>query len=106
MSGISKWDGKIISDVEHVKQSIIDICLTPRGSRVGLRRYGSDLYKLLDRAAFSTIDIAADLADALDRFEPRFTLEKVDVVRNFSEVKIIVKGRYNRTGQGLEVQVI
>ncbi len=63
----------------HLRQSITDILTTPLGTRVGRREYGSRLPDLVDlpMSADLKVDIAAASAEALDRWEPRFTLSRV-----------------------------
>lgn len=81
MQGMSKNNGTYLDDLDHLKQSIIDILTTPIGSRVICRDYGSGLFKLLDlpinRELFPKIYAAA--ADAIDKWEPRFKLEKITI---------------------------
>ena len=49
MKGMSRKTGKYLNDLEHLKQSIVDILTTPVGSRVMRREYGSNLFYLVDR---------------------------------------------------------
>lgn len=67
---------------DHVVQSITDILTTPLGSRVLRRDYGSTIPALLDRPinAETTLDFVVAAADALDRWEPRVRLERVQLV--------------------------
>ena len=81
MIGMSNKNGGYLNDLEHLKQSIIDILTTPIGSRVICRDYGSNLFQLIDmpinRELFSRIYAA--VADALDKWEPRFKVEKITI---------------------------
>ncbi|MBJ3641459.1 baseplate assembly protein, partial [Salmonella enterica subsp. enterica serovar Weltevreden] len=45
-SGMNASSGHAITDNEHIAQSIGDILLTPIGSRVMRRAYGSQLFNL------------------------------------------------------------
>ncbi len=65
----------------HLAQSIADILTTPRGTRVMRRDYGSDLLDLVDAPmnGETLIDVYAATADALDRWEPRLKLTRVEV---------------------------
>ena len=69
MIGMSNKNGGYLNDLEHLKQSIIDILTTPIGSRVICRDYGSNLFQLIDmpinRELFSRIYAA--VADAIDK---------------------------------------
>lgn len=81
MNGINAMTGKRLSGGEHLAQSINDILMTPRGSRVLLRDYGSDLYKLTDAPQDDVlrIRIVRETATALERWEPRLKLTRVTV---------------------------
>ena len=48
-SGMNASSGHAITDNEHIAQSIGDILLTPIGSRVMRRAYGSQLFNLIDQ---------------------------------------------------------
>lgn len=81
MIGMSNKNGGYLNDIKHLKQSIIDILTTPIGSRVICRDYGSNLFQLIDmpinRELFSRI--YATVADAIDKWEPRFKVEKIKI---------------------------
>ena len=79
MSGMSKIDGKRMTEAEHIVQSIQDILSTPIGSRVMLREYGSRLYDLVDRP-IDKMEIFSAIHEALDRWEPRIRLRQVRLV--------------------------
>lgn len=65
-------------EVEHIKQSIKDILLTAKGSRVMRRSYGSNIYKLVDRpiSAILTMQLAAACVIALQQWEPRIVITR------------------------------
>ena len=79
MNGISALDGTSLSGIDHLRQSIRDILTTPLGSRVMRRDYGSALFDLIDAPmnADTLMQIYAATADALAKWEPRFSLTKV-----------------------------
>ncbi len=81
MTGLSRTTARIIDLDAHLSQSIADILTTPMGTRVMRRDYGSDLPLLIDAPmnGETMIDLFAATADALDRWEPRFTLRRVQV---------------------------
>jgi phage baseplate assembly protein W len=81
MRGMSRTTGKYLDDLEHLKQSIVDILTTPIGSRVMRREYGSNLFYLVDRPVNRDFlqQIYAAVAEALEKWEPRFDLKKVTV---------------------------
>jgi phage baseplate assembly protein W len=78
---MSRTTGKYLDDLEHLKQSIVDILTTPVGSRVMRREYGSNLFYLVDRPVNREFlqQIYAAVAEALERWEPRLNLKKVTV---------------------------
>lgn len=68
-----------ITEFAHLRQSIIDILTTPRGSRVLAPEYGSDIHTLLDQPV-NDVFIARlyqATVSALRRWEPRLRIERV-----------------------------
>ncbi|WP_067487506.1 MULTISPECIES: GPW/gp25 family protein [Dickeya] len=65
--------GSAIADVEHIRQSIIDILTTPVGSRLMRRDYGSMLFSLVDQPFNEVLRLRMISAvySALMRWEPR-----------------------------------
>lgn len=107
MSGMNRQTGKIIlSDKEHTLQSIDDIITTPKGSRVMNRKYGSDLFELIDDPVNKKIDIYAAVAQSLDEFEPRFELESIKLSNDTDgRLFITVEGMYLPSQERLERRV-
>ena len=83
MTGINRSTGKLMAESEHIRQSIADILLTPLGSRVMRRDYGSDLPFLLDQPFNGTTQqlCIAAASDALQRWETRLQLSRVAFVQ-------------------------
>lgn len=81
MRGMDAKTGKALEGIEHLKQSIIDILTTPVNSRIMRRDYGSRLFELVDKPINRdlTLEIYAATAEALEKWEKRFELEKVKV---------------------------
>ncbi|EPD7661448.1 hypothetical protein ACSD1U_003074 [Escherichia coli] len=52
-SGMNNTSGKAITDIDHLRQSVRDILLTPQGSRIARREYGSLLSALIDDAEWT-----------------------------------------------------
>lgn len=79
---MSRDTGQDLTGLEHLRQSIADILTTPIGSRVMRREYGSRLPDLIDNPMTEVlnVEIFAATAEALDRWEPRFKLSRVEVV--------------------------
>lgn len=94
--------GKELEGLEHLKQSIIDILTTPIGSRVMRREYGSRLFELVDRPINRdfTLEIYAAVAEALQKWETRFKLEKVKITEvKEGKVTIALEGIYTSNGE-------
>lgn len=81
MIGTSRDTGLAIAGDAHLAQSIADILFTARGSRVMRRDYGSDLPGLIDAPlnGETVVDAFAAVAEALDRWEPRIVLRRVEI---------------------------
>ncbi|OBQ52115.1 GPW/gp25 family protein [Halodesulfovibrio spirochaetisodalis] len=81
MNGINKHTGERLSGIAHLRQSIADILSTRIGTRVLNREYGSRLPSLIDAPvnADTSLEFYAATAEALHRWEPRFTLKNVRI---------------------------
>ncbi|MEW8072709.1 MAG: GPW/gp25 family protein [Candidatus Thiodiazotropha sp.] len=82
MIGLNQTDGARLSGVDHLRQSIRNILTTPIGERVMRRDFGSRLFELIDSPmdGQTQVSLIAATAEALDRWEPRFSLSRVSVV--------------------------
>lgn len=109
MQGMSCFSGDYLHDLTHLKQSIVDILTTPIGSRVMCREYGSRLFQLTDqpinRSFFSKVYAA--VAEALERWEPRFKVEKITIL-SVKEGHIILSlvGKYLITQQKIVLEEV
>ena len=104
MRGMSNKTGKELEGLEHLKQSIIDILTTPIGSRVMRREYGSRLFELVDKPVNRdfTLEIYAATAEALQKWETRFKLEKVKITEvKEGKVTISLEGVYAPSGKNI-----
>ena len=83
--GMSQNNGKAITDTDHLRQSVRDILLTPQGSRIARREYGSLLSVLIDQPQNPALrlQIMSAVYMALSRWEPRLTLESITIRSNF-----------------------
>lgn len=79
MTGMNAHTGHAISGTEHLAQSIADILLTPLGSRVMRRDYGSLLLDLVDWPlnGYTRVQAYGAVAMALMRWEPRIRLARI-----------------------------
>jgi len=102
-------NGKNISEISHIKQSIANILTTPLGSRIMRRDYGSRLFEKIDRPINGELiaEIYSDIVEALFIWEPRFELEQV-TVQNVEQGKIIIdlEGNLLRNGQKIKLENI
>ncbi|MDX5527637.1 MULTISPECIES: GPW/gp25 family protein [unclassified Wolbachia] len=104
MRGMNASTGKELEGIEHLKQSIIDILTTPIGSRVMRRDYGSRLLELVDKPINRdlTLEIYAAVAEALQKLEQRFKLEKVKITEvKEGKVNISLDGIYLPNGKNI-----
>ena len=77
------------------KHKINDILTTPKGSRVLRRDYGSRLPDLIDAPmnGETLVDVFAETAEALDLWEPRLKLRRVQVTKAASgQMTILLSG--------------
>lgn len=82
MAGMNRHTGRAWSGDAHLAQSILDILTTPKGSLVMLRDYGSDLPDIIDQPlnGETMIDAYQATAEALDLWEPRIDLARIELV--------------------------
>jgi hypothetical protein len=109
MNGTNATDGTSLSGIDHLKQSIRDILLTPIGSRVMRRTYGSNLFFLLDnpmnRGTISKIYSA--VVEALAKWEPRVKVTKVNVTDAApGSLELTIEGTYLPDGQPITIEGI
>ena len=79
--GMNQDNGKAISDADHLRQSVRDILLTPQGSRIARREYGSLLSELIDQPQNPALrlQIMSAVYVALQRWEPRLQLDTITI---------------------------
>jgi len=72
--------------IEDIEQSITIILLTPKGSKIFEPEFGSDLLNYIDKLAPQYIPrIVAEVWRAIQRWEPRVNLLKVEVKPTFED---------------------
>ena len=109
MIGMNTADGRSLSGLDHLRQSIRDILTTPIGSRVMRREYGSGLFRLVDAPLTRglLVDIYAATAEALDRWEPRFRLLRVQAGQaGDGQVSLDLTGQHLPNGQTVTLEGI
>lgn len=79
MTGMNNQNGRAISGIDHILQSVRDILTTPIGSRVMRREYGSLLPDLMDQPLNEAILLRAYAASviAITRWEPRISVQTI-----------------------------
>ncbi|MCX5620503.1 GPW/gp25 family protein [Bombella pollinis] len=108
MAGINAQTGKSMDDLDHVRQSIRDILTTPLGSRVLRRDYGSRLFELIDSGLNNggIASIYQAVVTALAIWEPRFSVQNVQVVPSVGGISLSLTGVYKPNGQTLKLSGI
>lgn len=104
MRGMNASTGKELEGIEHLKQSVVDILTTPINSRVMRRDYGSRLFELVDKPINRdlTLEIYSAVAEALQRWEERFKLEKVKMTEvKEGKVTLDLEGLYVPSGKNI-----
>ena len=97
-SGMNNTSGKVITDIDHLRQSVRDILLTPQGSRIARREYGSLLSALIDQPQNPALrlQVMSAVYVALSRWEPRLTLDSITINSNFDGSMVVeLTGRRN-----------
>ncbi|VAL40821.1 Baseplate Assembly protein W [Enterobacter kobei] len=76
--------GLSISEVEHIRQSVRDVLVTPIGSRTMRREDGSLLSALIDQPQTATfrLQIMAACYSAIQKWEPRVSLTTIAFKRS------------------------
>lgn len=106
--GMSRESGDQLGGFDHLRQSIQDILTTPLGTRVHRREYGSRLPYLVDRPINKSLvaELVAATAEALDRWEPRLRLERVQIdrVSEAGHIELSLVGYYLINGKKIEIE--
>lgn len=110
MLGTDAATGAPLEGVAHLRQSIRDILITPVGSRVMRRDYGSELPRLVDAPlnGRTLVRLYAATARALARWEPRIAVTRVqaEAVADTGRVTLTVEGRYRPDGRAVKLDGI
>ncbi|HHA1892995.1 TPA: GPW/gp25 family protein [Enterobacter ludwigii] len=89
--GMSQGNGRAITDTDHLRQSVRDILLTPQGSRIARREYGSLLSELIDQPQNPALrlQVMSAVYVALSRWEPRLTLDSITINSSFGGSMVV-----------------
>ncbi|ECU7774668.1 baseplate assembly protein [Salmonella enterica subsp. enterica serovar Reading] len=106
--GMNRNTGLGISDSEHISQSMRDILLTPVGSRVMRREYGSLLSALIDMPQNPALRLQIMVAcySAIQKWEPRIRLTSISFKRgDTGEMYVDITGMRTDTGTSVSTTV-
>ncbi|EPC4045704.1 GPW/gp25 family protein [Enterobacter mori] len=89
--GMRQGNGRTITDTDHLRQSVRDILLTPQGSRIARREYGSLLSELIDQPQNPALrlQVMSAVYVALSRWEPRLTLDSITINSSFDGSMVV-----------------
>lgn len=89
MKGMCAKTGKILKGIAHLEQSVSDILLTPIGTRIERRSYGSDVPELIDQpdTPYTRIRVFSAAAHALGLWEPRLRITEIQMVSLAQELQ-------------------
>ena len=108
MIGMDRHTGLPISGLDHLMQSIEDILTTPLGSRLMRPEYGSTIRRFVDLPVSEgwKSAVQAEAARALNRWEPRLDLTRVQVLSVLNgRITFRLSGTYKGDSELLEVTV-
>lgn len=101
--GMNAATGRAISATDHIIQSVRDILITPVGSRVMRRDYGSELFYLIDMPQHQAtrLRLMAATVQALINWEPRITVTRVDVLGGGMDGALTIEITWQRKDGGV-----
>ncbi|AOE85829.1 GPW/gp25 family protein [Pseudomonas sp. TCU-HL1] len=106
---MNRHTGNALDELGHLRQSIEDILTTPVGSRVMRRKYGSQLFELIDQPLNDHTRLRAYAATALAlmRWEPRVRLTRVQLLAGAKPgtATLILEGTRSSSDETLNLQV-
>ncbi|EAA5600246.1 baseplate assembly protein [Salmonella enterica subsp. enterica serovar Virchow] len=105
--GMSRNDGQAITDTDHLRQSVRDTLLTPQGSRLARREYGSLLSALIDQPQNPALrlQIMSAVYVALNRWEPRLTLDSITINGNFDGSMVVELTGHSNNGAPISLSI-
>ena len=78
---MSRKNGRTLSELDHIKQSIEDILTTPLGSRIMRRDYGSIVADLIDqpKSDVLVLKLFSAIYTAITQWEKRISIIQIKV---------------------------
>ena len=109
--GMHTTTAQSVDGLDHLRQSVRDILMTPIGSRVMRRDYGSGLFDLIDQnlTPLTIAQIYAATVDALRKWEPRLRVTRVQAqavaedLGHEGRVEIILEANYLPDGRDIRL---
>lgn len=83
---------KVATDSDLIRQSLIQIVLTPKGSRIMRPEFGTNVLQHVfeNNTTMLGVKIRNDVTAAISRFEPRVILQGIGIVREDASVIITI----------------
>ena len=109
LMGMNAETGRELTGVGAFKTIDADILNTPIGSRVMRRDYGSRLFELIDAPInrSTVVDIVAETAEALMKWEDRLVVSAVDVTGAVvGQIVLRITGKYKLDGKTVQLDGI
>ena len=107
--GMSRDTGRAITETDHLRQSVRDILLTPQGSRLARREYGSLLSALIDQPQNPALrlQIMAACYSAIQKWEPRVDLSTITFERSETDggLYVDITGTRSTGGQPFSITI-
>lgn len=106
-TGMSQGNGRALTDTDHLRQSVRDILLTPQGSRIARREYGSLLSELIDQPQNPALrlQVMSAVYVALSRWEPRLTLDSITISSSFDGSMVVELTGKRNNGAPVSISV-
>ena len=106
--GMNSQTGLSISELEHIRQSVRDILVTPVGSRVMRREYGSLLSALIDQPQTPALRLQILACySAIQKLEPRVSLKTIIFERSEDDggLYVDITGTSPANGQSFSLTI-
>ncbi|MBD2783785.1 GPW/gp25 family protein [Xenorhabdus sp. DI] len=105
--GMNRQTGEPLTDIDHVRQSVSDILMTPVGSRLARRQYGSLLSALIDAPQNPALNLQLMAAcyTAIQQWEPRITLTAIKVTQGRRQTTVDIHGYYQPSREPIAFSV-
>ena len=107
-TGMSRATGEALTGLDHIRQSVRDILITPIGSRVMRRNYGSLLSALIDQPQNEALrlQIMSACYMAILQWEPRIKLTSISYEPAFNGgMAVEITGSHTDTAQDFSLTI-